>query len=329
MSRRAEVHTALSALLAEASDKQLQDLLGTVDGRAGWGMTTLVHIEGHPVFVKMLPVTDLELQHRWSTRNLFDLPTYYNYGVGSAGFGVARELAAHLQTTEWVLSGAASNFPLLHHHRLLSISPKMRRRDPEQLNRYVAMWDGNKEIREFISARQLATQTLALFIEPIPYVLMDWLPKNQDRVGWVVDQAVEITAFLRHHRVAHFDANPSNVLTDGETLFFADFGLLLAASFELGPEETSFLARHRLFDLAEFIASLSFPLPNQSVEYGETYKQELSRFENLTNEMSVFFSDLQAGPKAAARYDDALVRQLLLDAGVPVEPDFSTVMGSP
>lgn len=72
------------------------------------------------MFVKRIPLTDVEHRRWFSTRNHFRMPTFYNYGVGSAGFGAWRELVAHIKTTNWVLEGACPNFPLLLHWRLLS-----------------------------------------------------------------------------------------------------------------------------------------------------------------------------------------------------------------
>ena len=58
-----------------------------------------------------LPLTDLELQpaHRHSTANLFGLPPYYHYRIGSCGFGSWRELEAHRMTTEWVWAPSPVN----------------------------------------------------------------------------------------------------------------------------------------------------------------------------------------------------------------------------
>ncbi|MEV6348689.1 hypothetical protein [Actinoplanes sp. NPDC051851] len=54
-----------------------------------------------------------------STADLFRLPSFFQYGIGSAGFGVWREVAAHTMTTRWVLDRQYSGFPLLHHWRQL------------------------------------------------------------------------------------------------------------------------------------------------------------------------------------------------------------------
>jgi hypothetical protein len=48
------------------------------------------------VFAKRIPLTDLErrAENVMSTANLFSLSLYCHYGVGSAGGGVWREVAA-------------------------------------------------------------------------------------------------------------------------------------------------------------------------------------------------------------------------------------------
>ncbi len=129
MSERNRNHSEVSSLLTKLSDGVLIELLEAIEGKPGWGMTCSLRIEGHLSFVKLIPVTELELANLGSTRNLYDLPTVYNYGVGSAGFGAAREVAAHLKTTQWVLDGKIENFPLLYHHRVLPVPAKTRKRD--------------------------------------------------------------------------------------------------------------------------------------------------------------------------------------------------------
>ncbi|WP_201844997.1 hypothetical protein [Myceligenerans indicum] len=74
------------------------------------GQAVLLEVEGTPVFVKQVRLTDLERrpQNLHSTANLFDLPMFCHYGVGTIGgpgFGAWRELAVHTMTTDWVLAG--------------------------------------------------------------------------------------------------------------------------------------------------------------------------------------------------------------------------------
>ena len=153
-----------------------------------------------------------------------------------------------------------------------------------------------------------------MFIEHVPHVLQDWLPLNQDAIGWVIDQAVEITDYLREQGVAHLDSNPSNILTDGKRLFFADFGLFLDRNFDLTDQERAFLEGHRYFDIAEFIASLDWPAPHQPVEHDNGYKMALTPYRALIDEMSGVFGRLAAGPKTSGDYNDTRIVLLLAEA---------------
>ncbi|HLB32770.1 MAG: hypothetical protein A3F67_09945 [Verrucomicrobia bacterium RIFCSPHIGHO2_12_FULL_41_10] len=73
------------------------------------------------LFVKRIPLTDLERipENIMSTANLFDLPLYYQYGIGSKGFSAWRELAAHQMASNWVIAGKCPHFPLLYGWRIL------------------------------------------------------------------------------------------------------------------------------------------------------------------------------------------------------------------
>lgn len=313
MKDRLAVHAKLSSWFADRTDLELSELLDQSEPRLGWGVSRVVDVAGHRVFAKTIPVTDLELTHLGSTRNLFELPVVYNYGVGSAGFGATREVAAHLTTTQWVREGRIGSFPLLYHHRLLPLAGQTRRRDSDQLDRYVTYWDNDPAIRRFIEEREASTYSITMFIEYIPHVLQEWLPLNQDAIRWVIDQALEITAFLRSSGVAHLDAHPANILTDGQRLFFADFGLFLTEGFDLTYAERSFLTEHRYFDIGEFIASLDWQAPDQPVEHSAAYKDSLMPYRALIEEVSGVFGRLAAGPKTNGEYDDSKVADLLAD----------------
>jgi hypothetical protein len=127
-------------------------------------------------------------------------------------------------------------------------------------------------------------------------------------------EAIEITTFLRDKGVAHLDSNLSNVLTDGKQLFFADYGLFLDRNFDLTDQERAFLERHRYFDIADFIASLDWPAPDQPVEHDDVYKQALEPYRALIDEMSGVFSRLAAGPKTSGEYNDSRIASLLAEA---------------
>src|SRR5580698_8393929 len=88
---------ALSTRLAALHD----DELGALVAESGSGRLNIhgnqsrpVELDGTKVFVKKLALTDLEAANAGSTADLFELPLFYHYGVGSSGFGAWRELSA-------------------------------------------------------------------------------------------------------------------------------------------------------------------------------------------------------------------------------------------
>ena len=110
LAQRRQRYFQLNSQLAQMDNERLRSLVGPAESRGGWGANQTLDLGSARVFVKRVPVTDLEYDHLLSTANLYQLPTYYNYGVGSAGLGVFRELVAHIKTTNWVLDGQIETF---------------------------------------------------------------------------------------------------------------------------------------------------------------------------------------------------------------------------
>ncbi|KND45076.1 hypothetical protein IQ64_09135 [Streptomyces stelliscabiei] len=264
MSRGARLtaHHAASTTLALHSDRSLSRLLDTATpfGSGIGGTSALLDVDGTPVFVKRVPLTDLERrpEHVHSTANLFGLPSFCQYGVGavgSPGFGAWRELAVHTMTTNWALAGEYDGFPLMHHWRVLPDSPPL----PGELadiERAVAHWGGGPGVRERIEARGKSSASVTLFLEYIPRTLHDWLAEQTKADAGVVDRACALVerelaagiAFMNSRGLLHFDAHFQNILTDGHRLYFTDYGLALSSRFDLAPQECAFLDRHRGYD---------------------------------------------------------------------------------
>ncbi|MER0240905.1 protein kinase family protein [Streptomyces sp. HSW2009] len=265
--RLAARRTAAGALAA-LSDQRLRALLAAApvpDSGIG-GRTAVVEVAGTPVFVKRIPLTERELrpEHAHSTANLFRLPPWYQYGIGSAGFGAWRELAVHTLTTQWVLGGAHPGFPLTYHWRVLPDSPPDGFVDEfGGVDGAVAHWDGSPAVRDRLEAIGASRTSLVLFLEHLPHTLADWLAARRDAAApggsphpWVADALVRGASFLRSRGLVHFDAHFRNVLTDGELLYFADFGLALSSSFELAADETAFLTDHLGYDHYDTLSHL-------------------------------------------------------------------------
>ena len=106
----------VASYLTSLSNMQVEALLKSSEhhhsGIGGQSSTT--SLNGTQVFVKQIPLTNLEqkLENIQSTQNVFNLPLFYQYGVGSAGFGAWRELQSHIMASNWVLTEQCASFPL-------------------------------------------------------------------------------------------------------------------------------------------------------------------------------------------------------------------------
>ncbi|MGW6457028.1 protein kinase family protein [Streptomyces sp. NPDC055078] len=294
MSRGARLaaHGAASASLALCGDRGLRELVdaATPIGSGIGGKTVLLDVDGTAVFVKQVRLTDLERrpENVHSTANLFGLPDFCHYGVGSIGgpgFGAWRELAVHTMTTDWVIAGDYEGFPLMYHWRVL---PDLGRPLPEELadvERAVAYWGGGSEIRSRIEALQQSTASLTLFLEYIPQNLHDWLGGRIEAGGEVAERACAMVdselkagiSFMNDRGLLHFDAHFENILTDGQRLFFADYGLAISSRFQLTQDEADFFDQHRTYDRSYTVTHLVTWLAAALYGYGPEERRAFVR----------------------------------------------------
>jgi len=259
---RLATHGTVSTHLSLLSDRRLGEAVAAAEplGSGIGGRSAELDVDGTRVFVKRIPLTDTELRPKnaRSTANLFGLPMFYQYGVGSAGFGAWRELAVHVMTTNWVLGNEYEGFPLMYHWRVLPDSPPEGVADEfGGIDGAVAHWEGSPAVRERLEAVGRSSSSLVLFLEHVPQTLADWLHDHRTTAPedgesspypWVEQALAHGTAFMSSRGLVHFDAHFANVLTDGRLLYFADFGLALSSGFELSATEAEFLANHRVYD---------------------------------------------------------------------------------
>ncbi|MEV0149781.1 MULTISPECIES: protein kinase family protein [unclassified Nonomuraea] len=253
---RLAAYRSVSTRLSMLSDRQIVDLVTAATPRhAGiGGRSAELDVDGTRMFVKRVPLTDLEArpEHFRSTANLFGLPTFYQYGIGSAGFGAWRELATHTMTTDWVLGDAYEGFPLMYHWRVIPDSPPAGLADEfGGIDGAVAHWEGSQAVRERLEAIGRSSLSLVLFLEHLPQTLAAWLADRRADAAacaWTEEALDRGAAFMSSKGLVHFDAHFLNVLTDGRVIYFADFGLALSSRFDLSAAEAAFLSDHRAYD---------------------------------------------------------------------------------
>jgi len=264
-------------------DRALIDVVRDATGRATGigGSVGVASVAGTTVFVKRIPLTDLEAAagNVGSTANLFALPPACHYGLGSPGMGVWREIAAHAATTQWVLDGRCEGFPLAYHWRILPLVP-FPDGPPDELaevERMVAFWDGSPAVRSRLTAVLGATASVALFCEPIAHPLGPWLGDrvrarraSADAALAMVDAGLRaVVSFLHRQGWVHFDAHVGNLLTDGRTVYLTDFGLVASTGFALDPDERAFVRANRTHDLAYVRTELANWIAREIAGYGD------------------------------------------------------------
>jgi hypothetical protein len=242
-SRRAR-HERLSASLAAHRDGDLAALVGTRAEVGVGGGSTVADVEGTPVFVKRIPLTDRELARPHDTANLFDLPVFCQYGVGGPSFNAWRELAANRIVTDAVLAGETAAFPLLHHWRVLPGRAPVAAEHAD-VHATVALMAGSPAVRTRLEALAAATHSLVLFCEHIPHPVDGWLAEDPEAKADAVErQLAAVVGFLRDRELLHMDGHLGNMRTDGERLYLTDFGLVTSPRFDLTPAERDFVRRN-------------------------------------------------------------------------------------
>jgi hypothetical protein len=322
--------TDLRVRLAAMADGELLARAPADAVRSPWGASGAVDVDGVTVFVKQVPLTDVEAGAPGSTANHFDLPTYYSYGMGSAGFGVWRELAVH-QAVDGL-----PGFPALLHHRVmprtLGAGPL-----PWSDEEYVRYWNGSEAIGRYMRARADASHELWIVLEHVPHEVGPWLMANQHEIDAVLRQLFEAISVLHDRGIRHFDSHLGNAVTDGRRVRLGDFGLAMATSFDLSGDERAMLDRHRHYDEGVLLGSIGLAaslalggympardlagridqLRRDPAPFDPAFASALVRYRDPIAYMVDFF-DRMRSPEKRSTYDDDTFAELLRAAGTPL-----------
>lgn len=283
LKHRLSIYNKLSTTFNEMTSTHLEDLLQKSSVTYGWGINHFIHTDNECAFLKRIPLTSLEYKNKYSTKNLFDLPMYYQYGVGSAGFGAFRELEANLKTSQWVLNGEAYNFPLMYHHRIVKKSSATQNIQKAKSQSYYKYWNNNIGIKNYVRAREESEYELLLFLEYIPHTLKNWIGDHQGKVNDLMAQMKNVNHFLWKKGMIHMDSHFSNILCDGKDFFLTDFGLALDKGFELNKDELAFFERHKNYDFNELLVCFTGILMDSYTSLLIEDKLIVDKVANITN----------------------------------------------
>jgi hypothetical protein len=267
-------YAGVSVALTRLSDQDLSNLLNLAPlvATGVGGRAVLLEIEGVPVFAKFVRLTDLEQrpENHMSTANVFQLPPFCQYGVGSPGLGAWREVAANTLMAKWALEGQCESFPLMYHWRVIKDSQLNTPPSPSlneefaDVERMVEYWDHSPAMRARLEAIRHSSASVVIFLEHIQHNLKDWLAMQKAVGAGAIESAcamvernlVTDALFFSKNGFMHFDAHFRNILTDGERLYFADLGLSTSRRFALSEDEIEFLDRNTKHDECYLITQL-------------------------------------------------------------------------
>ncbi len=337
---RHDDYLAISQALASCDNSALKQLLlsGARLSSGIGGDCSLVEIAAKKVFVKEIRLTEIERANLLSTANLFDLPMFYQYRLGSAGFGAFREQSMHVSCNKWILNGQCQLFPLLYHWQILPTERpvELTMDHAEKTKSDIAFWNNSEAVGWRLQALQEATFTLVLFLEFTPVTLFDWLAEKI-AVKKLTDTAVkkveamlnELCDFMQSQKVVHFDCHFQNIFVKSDSILLGDFGLALSASFDITEEESEFLHRHKTYDRCVAMSALMKSLvigatcsedwrgEVSSIASGEVQNEHLTpymvsvikKFAPAAIALSDFYEELSTDKSAV--YPDSEMAQLL------------------
>jgi len=305
LKQRRQTYFDLSTALAHIDTNQIIAQLDNSKPFTSWGRNQTLDVGGTKVFVKRVPVTTIEQANMFSTANIYSLPTYFNYGIGSMGMGIFRELITHIKTTNWVLSGEHESFPLLYHYRFVPLSGGRADVNQAEHDKFITYWGSNENVSRYVRDRANATVELLLFLEHIPNVMHPWLLENFVQLPDMLDKLGATIGFLHQKGILHFDAHQWNVLTDGERIYLTDFGLVLDKSFELITDERTFYDANTNYDYGEMLGNIALlgvslyrQLPDaQQQKFRQKYdvpEEEDNQFPALLHAFSYHFEEIDS-----------------------------------
>lgn len=272
LNKRIKTYSQLSTQLSRFSDVQLVNLLSKAEPLSHFGRVSgksfLLNIDNAQIFVKKIPLTDIERQPEnvMSTANLFEMPFSSHIGVGGAGISSWRELFVHSMTTNWVISGECQNFPLMYHWRILPTAQPQHMNATElaELEQKVKYWDNSPAEHKRFDAMHHASADIYLFIEYVPQTLFKWLGNKLAAGGIVAEEAIasideklKVTnEFMNSRGLLHFDVHFWNILIDEETIYVTDFGLSLYDKFDMSDDEKAQFAEYHTYDRCVSVTNL-------------------------------------------------------------------------
>ena len=283
------LNTKLS-FLTNDDIKKLIVMKKTVNNKK-WGVNKIVKINNKKVFIKAIPIAGKILKNVHDSSNIYDLPSYYNYGYGSAGVNPWRELLMHIQTTNYVLNGTCDFFPMMYHYRVIEddnndlISSGIEQKLMDR-------WDNNKHIIKYLEDRINSKHKIVLFLEYIPHVTYKYLNKNPLFLSNFYKQSKSIIIFCNKNGILHNDAHLGNFIIDNdERVYLTDFGLSMSKKFDLDAREKKFMKMNKNLDRVYLMINVASVYIHRCIYNKKIYKKYNLDMHKTSTELWMYLID--------------------------------------
>ena len=292
-----KIYYKLNNNLSYISDDEINKLIkdNKINKDKKWGLNKIITFNNHKIFIKDIQLYKLFVNNPFDSSNLYNIPAFYNFGFGSAGINLWRELLLHIKTTNYVLSNKCNYFPLLYHYRIIENDDnKNINSGLENMNN----WDNNENIKKYLKDRHKSTHKIVLFLEYIPYVAYEYLEKYPNFISNFYEQSNEIIKFCNKNGILHNDAHLGNyVIDEKKNVYLTDFGLSLDREFKLDKNEKKFMKYNHKLDnyymidnIIYYYIHLNFDKIKKKYNLDKLY--EIDRIKFLLNNIDTIKNDI-------------------------------------
>lgn len=229
MSRNQQYYL-LNDKLSKLSDNEIIKIIEKRDNM------NIILIYDTKLLIKIIPIANKYINRKMETKNIYNLPNYYNYGFVNIEVNPWRELILNIKTTNLVLIEKCNFFPLLYFYKVIKIKKPI-----DLKNIYV----NDKYLQDKLKSKIY----LIMFMEYIPVLTIDYLKKNSDFIEDFYNKSKKIIKFLNKNKIIHNNPIINNFLIDkNKKIYLTNFNLSLFKEFKLNNDEKNFMKNNKDID---------------------------------------------------------------------------------
>ena len=167
-----------------------------------------------------------------------------------------------------------------------------------------------------------AKYDIVIFLEYAPQNLCEYMSPQASEgaytampdMAMVVNDIKSTAAFMAKKGMLHFDTHHGNIVTDGEHLYFTDFGLAIFQAFELSAAEREFFEKNNGYDQALALSCFDWPAKTKNGEVVAKLPEVEAvarKYKIISEMMEKFRGELRDDKSKNVEYPAAKMRELM------------------